>query len=678
MSIDPNVFAVDDRGAAQAATLERRVDALERVSGYIGTGSIDGGPAGHIAALSITTGSIAAGAITTDRLDALAVTAGKIAAQAVTADKLAAILTLSSTIQTDSSNPKVLIDSSGIFGYNGAGTEVFRVNTDTGSVAITGVLTAGAGSALPITYLTSGSLVTGTIFRLDTGGYLETSATNPRVVIDSAGWRSYNAAGVLTTEISNSAAIFQGATFRTGPVAGARLQMDSTGLYAYDADGVTKNVALTPASGLDFTAATTAAGETTRKTRWVSGSTTLAEIFKTTFSSAYGTNVRDYSSGSGSRRIVLAAEQAARPANTAYAEVILDGGDASTNARIALTAIPAGSFAGSATVTIGVSGSTAFTAVPGQLNIGVGGVAGPVAGGYSLYVNGTGYFNSDLRVAASVTAFGGAANQIQVGAAGTLPIIYFGSALDTNIYRSAANILKTDDRFVSTQEVMASLDMVANNGTAAQLDLGFVSGMGYVAGISFGSGYDVNLYRLAVDSLKTDDHFSAGGRLAVTAAAIDAAKPVIVGSTTANGNGAHLTNGGTWTNVSTAAVKNGFAPVVGVRQRLRGLRVQEWRYRDTDERHIGPTAEDFAAAFGELGTDPRGLAAMDVAGVALLATQEQDLEVDALREEVDAIRSGLTPALVAALERLDKRLARIEALPAVAASAAGGSVKGRG
>lgn len=77
---------------------------------------------------------------------------------------------------------------------------------------------------------------------------------------------------------------------------------------------------------------------------------------------------------------------------------------------------------------------------------------------------------------------------------------------DTNLYRSAANTLKTDDTF------RAAVYLSANDNTADQVTIGY-TGAGTGAGMTFGSGFDTNLYRQASDRLATDDRFYAAGGL---------------------------------------------------------------------------------------------------------------------------------------------------------------------
>jgi hypothetical protein len=117
---------------------------------------------------------------------------------------------------------------------------------------------------------------------------------------------------------------------------------------------------------------------------------------------------------------------------------------------------------------------------------------------------------------------------------------------------------------------------------------------------------------------------------------------------------AHLTTGGVWTNNSSAAAKENFEPVNGadVLARLAALPITSWSYRaeDPSVRHMGPTAQDFHAAFG-LGADDTSLSTIDPAGVALAAIQElarvtdelkaRVAELEALRQRFDELQARL-------------------------------------
>jgi hypothetical protein len=69
-------------------------------------------------------------------------------------------------------------------------------------------------------------------------------------------------------------------------------------------------------------------------------------------------------------------------------------------------------------------------------------------------------------------------------------------------------------------------------------------------------------------------------------------------------------------------------------ERVRGLPITTWNYRSDDAsiRHIGPMAQDFAAAFG-VGSDERTIHPMDGQGVALAAIQGLAGQVAALQAE---------------------------------------------
>lgn len=106
--------------------------------------------------------------------------------------------------------------------------------------------------------------------------------------------------------------------------------------------------------------------------------------------------------------------------------------------------------------------------------------------------------------------------------------------------------------------------------------------------------------------------------------------PIHVGTSTSNGNGAHLTSDGLWTNASSRTFKTAFKSLDGqeMLDRINSLSVESWQYKGTQGRHIGPVAEDFSNIFkigniSEDGTnDDKYLASSDVAGVALLGVQE--------------------------------------------------------
>jgi hypothetical protein len=118
--------------------------------------------------------------------------------------------------------------------------------------------------------------------------------------------------------------------------------------------------------------------------------------------------------------------------------------------------------------------------------------------------------------------------------------------------------------------------------------------------------------------------------------------------------GGYLSTGGTWTNASDREAKEGFAPVDGqeVLARVAELPITIWSYRaeGSSVRHIGPTGQDFRAAFG-LGADERHIGTVDADGVALAAIQglnevvaEQDAKIAALQEQIAGLSAPARPA----------------------------------
>jgi hypothetical protein len=92
---------------------------------------------------------------------------------------------------------------------------------------------------------------------------------------------------------------------------------------------------------------------------------------------------------------------------------------------------------------------------------------------------------------------------------------------------------------------------------------------------------------------------------------------------------------GTWNSLSDRNVKENVEPVDGqeVLDRLAGVPISTWNYTTQDEgiRHLGPMAQDFAAAFG-LGGSERHISTIDADGVALAAIKglyERSLALEA-------------------------------------------------
>lgn len=148
--------------------------------------------------------------------------------------------------------------------------------------------------------------------------------------------------------------------------------------------------------------------------------------------------------------------------------------------------------------------------------------------------------------------------------------------------------------------------------------------------------------------------------------------------------GAYLSSGGTWTNSSDSAKKTGFLEVNGdsLLAKLAAMPVRTWSYRDEDStvRHIGPTAQDFRAAFA-LGQTDRAIATVDADGVSLAAIKALVARTDELARENGALATrnerlsreaaalaGANTSLRADLESLGERVRQLEAALASAST----------
>jgi len=108
---------------------------------------------------------------------------------------------------------------------------------------------------------------------------------------------------------------------------------------------------------------------------------------------------------------------------------------------------------------------------------------------------------------------------------------------------------------------------------------------------------------------------------------------------------------GSWTNLSDRNAKANFAPVDGVSilNTLAGIPIETWNYNAQDAaiRHMGPMAQDFAAAFG-LGENDTTINVVDADGVALAAiqglysvVQEKDAALTAQADRISALEARL-------------------------------------
>jgi hypothetical protein len=123
---------------------------------------------------------------------------------------------------------------------------------------------------------------------------------------------------------------------------------------------------------------------------------------------------------------------------------------------------------------------------------------------------------------------------------------------------------------------------------------------------------------------------------------------------------------GAWSNLSDRASKTGFASVdaEAVLDKLLALPILEWSYKTENPsvRHVGPTAQDFRAAFG-LGSDDTTISTVDLDGIALVAIQALARRTAELRARTEETRrlSVTAAALREQLARAHAELAELRA-----------------
>jgi len=89
-------------------------------------------------------------------------------------------------------------------------------------------------------------------------------------------------------------------------------------------------------------------------------------------------------------------------------------------------------------------------------------------------------------------------------------------------------------------------------------------------------------------------------------------------------SGAYVTAGGTWTNASDVALKQDFSEVSteDILESISQLDVNKWQYKaEPGVEHIGPTAQDFKAAF-QVGANDTSISTVDAIGVLFAAVKE--------------------------------------------------------
>jgi hypothetical protein len=131
--------------------------------------------------------------------------------------------------------------------------------------------------------------------------------------------------------------------------------------------------------------------------------------------------------------------------------------------------------------------------------------------------------------------------------------------------------------------------------------------------------------------------------------------------TSTGGAGAYLAaGGGSWTSMSDRNAKEDFQPADtrAILDKVAELPLTTWRYKTqpSEVRHIGPTAQDFHAAFG-VGESDTGITGVDADGVALAAIQalnsalkQKEVRIQTLERDLDEMK-----ALVRSLAQRQER-----------------------
>jgi hypothetical protein len=117
---------------------------------------------------------------------------------------------------------------------------------------------------------------------------------------------------------------------------------------------------------------------------------------------------------------------------------------------------------------------------------------------------------------------------------------------------------------------------------------------------------------------------------------------LVVGRDNTNGNGAFLTSGGTWTNTSDINRKEDFTEIdpEELLQNIAQLPITRWKYKGTNEYHIGPTAQEFHKLFS-LGVDDKTISTVDPAGIALAAIKEQQKIITQQEKQIQQLEKRI-------------------------------------
>jgi hypothetical protein len=109
-------------------------------------------------------------------------------------------------------------------------------------------------------------------------------------------------------------------------------------------------------------------------------------------------------------------------------------------------------------------------------------------------------------------------------------------------------------------------------------------------------------------------------------------------------NGAAYCDGLNWVGTSDQNMKENFAAIdpAEILDQVVSLPIQSWSYKaHPDDKHIGPVAQDFHAAFGLNGADDTHIGTVDEGGVALAAIQGLNRKLAQKETEIAELKARL-------------------------------------
>jgi|GEM_PF-1568530 len=283
-------------------------------------------------------------------------------------------------------------------------------------------------------------------------------------------------------------------------------------------------------------------------------------------------------------------------------------------------------------------GASAITWAAGATAIGFNATAGQgntTAVGYNAVATSNTYasaFGSDAKASnANATSLGGKATS----ATNSTAVGYNAQAAQESVVVGSNAVASNNENVVIGTSANSTYQSIAI-GKLAETDANNGIAIGYKAKTPNQNSIAIGTN---VTTPATNDMISIGNSSNSSVnfcGATSTANAFTVGTNGTNGNGAYLSKGGQWTSISDRNLKENITKVSGtdVLAKIMALDVTKWKYKGTDEFHIGPMAQDFFAAFA-LGTDDRHISAIDPAGVALVAIQELKKENEELTKRVD-------------------------------------------